>query len=60
MGKKRLSAETEKATGVREPARSMVMQENEFLKLCPGRFFDTVKESKVAAKEKAGGRKLRC
>lgn len=55
-----LSAETEKATGMREPARSMVMQENEFLKLCPGRFFDTVTESKVAAKEKADGRKLRC
>ena len=26
------------------------MQENEFLKLCPGRYFDTVIESKVAEK----------
>ena len=35
---------------MRETARSMVMQENEFLKLCPGRYFDTVIESKVAEK----------
>lgn len=27
------------------------MQENEFLKLCPGRYFDTVVESKVAKKK---------
>lgn len=27
------------------------MQENEFLKLCPGRYFDTVVESKVAKRK---------
>ena len=45
------SAETDKVRKMRETARSMVMQENEFLKLCPGRYFDTVVESKVAKKK---------
>ena len=52
MGKKWVSTETDEATGMRENARSMAMQENEFLKRCPAGFADSVTESKVRAKER--------